>query len=79
MNLIEQVRAEDESNLSKLSEEERIDLEQMQYETYTNLDMYVEALENAGKFNEDNGMFVKSGEEYYTNFYKELNRRNESI
>ena len=41
--------------------------------------MYVEALDNYGKFNMDNSMFLKSGEEYYTNFYKELNKRNENI
>ena len=41
--------------------------------------MYVEALENSGKFNKDNGMFLKSGKEYYSNFYKELNSRNENI
>ena len=41
--------------------------------------MYVEALEYSGKFNKDNGMFLKSGEEYYDNFCKELNKRNENI
>ena len=41
--------------------------------------MYVEALENSGKFNKNNGMFLKNGEEYYANFYKELNSRNENI
>ena len=41
--------------------------------------MYVEALENSGKFNKDNGMFLKGGEEFYTNFYKKLNNRNENI
>ena len=58
---------------------EKEDLEQIQYETYIRLDMYVEALEYSGKFNKDNGMFLKSGEEYYDNFCKELNNRNENI
>ena len=79
-NLIEQIRDEEEEyNLSKLTDEEKIDLEQIQYETYINLDMYVEALENSGKFNRENGMYLKSGEQYYENFYKELNKRNENI
>ena len=74
--LIEQIR---EENLSALKKEDINALEHIQYETYINLDMYVEALENSGKFNMDNGMYLKSGEEYYSNFYKELNRRNENI
>ena len=41
--------------------------------------MYVEALENSGIFNKDNGMYLKSGKEYYLNFYRELNSRNENI
>ena len=41
--------------------------------------MYVEALENSGKFNLDNGMFLKSGEDYYNKFKEELNKRNENI
>jgi len=41
--------------------------------------MYIEALENAGKFNKDNGMFLKSGKQYYDNFIKELSKRNENI
>ena len=77
--LIEQLRDEDEDNLSKLTEEEKIDLERIQYETYIKLDMYVEALENSGKFNLDNGMFLKSGKDYYNNFKEELNKRNENI
>ena len=55
-------------NLSKLTGEEKIELEKIQYETYIKLDMYVEALENSGKFNLDNGMFLKSGIDYYNNF-----------
>ena len=54
--------------LSKLTDEEKIELEKIQYETYIKLDMYVEALENSGKFNLDNGMFLKSGIDYYNNF-----------
>ena len=41
--------------------------------------MYVEALENAGKFNLENGMYLKSGQNYYKNFKEELNSRNENI
>ena len=41
--------------------------------------MYVEALEYSGKLKKDNGMFLKSGEEYYDNFCQELNKRNENI
>ena len=77
--LIEELRNETEDNLSKLSKEEKIELENIQYETYTKLDMYVEALENSGKFNLDNGMFLKSGKEYYKKFKEELNIRNENI
>ena len=77
--LIEQIRAEKEYNLSILTNEEKIDLEQIQYKTYIHLDMYVEALENSGIFNKDNGMYLKSGEQYYQNFYRELNSRNENI
>ncbi len=65
--------------MEKLSEEEKIELEKIQYETYIKLDMYVQALENSGKFNLDNGMYLKSGKDYYTNFNEELNRRNETI
>ena len=65
--------------LSKLTDEEKIELEKIQYETYIKLDMYVEALESSGKFNLDNGMFLKSGIDYYNNFNEELNRRNENI
>ena len=78
-SLIEQIRGENEHNLSKLHEDEKIDLEKIQYETYIHLDMYVEALENSGIFNKDNGMYLKSGEQYYQNFYRELNSRNENI
>ena len=77
--LIELLRDDEEDNLSKLTEEEKIDLERIQYETYIKLDMYVEALENSGKFNLDNGMFLKSGKDYYNNFKEELNKRNENI
>ena len=77
--LIEQIREEEEYTLKTLTDEEKEDLEQIQYETYIKLDMYVEALEFSGKFNKDNGMFLKSGEEYYDNFCKELNKRNENI
>ena len=77
--LIEQIREEEEYTLKTLTDEEKEDLEQIQYETYIKLDMYVEALEYSGKFNKDNGMFLKSGEEYYDNFCKELNKRNENI
>ena len=62
-----------------MTDEERIELERIQYETYVKLDMYVEALENSGKFNLDNGMFLKSGKDYYNNFKEELNKRNENI
>ena len=41
--------------------------------------MYVEALENSGKFNLENGMYLKSGKNYYDNFKAELNSRNENI
>ena len=77
--LIEQIREEEDYNLKTLTDKEKEDLEQIQYETYIKLDMYVEALEYSGKFNKDNGMFLKSGEEYYDNFCKELNKRNENI
>ena len=62
-----------------MTDEERIELERIQYETYVKLDMYVEALENSGKFNLDNGMFLKSGQDYYNIFNEELNKRNENI
>ena len=62
-----------------MTDEERIELERIQYETYVKLDMYVEALENSGKFNLDNGMFLKSGQDYYNTFNEELNKRNENI
>ena len=62
-----------------MTDEERIELERIQYETYVKLDMYVEALENSGKFNLNNGMFLKSGQDYYNNFNEELNKRNENI
>ena len=62
-----------------MTDEERIELERIQYETYVKLDMYVEALENSGKFNLDNGMFLKSGQDYYNNFNEELIKRNENI
>ena len=62
-----------------MTDEERIELERIQYETYVKWDMYVEALENSGKFNLDNGMFLKSGQDYYNNFNEELNKRNENI
>ena len=78
-SLIEQIRGENEHNLSKLHEDEKIDLEKIQYETYIKLDMYVEALENSGKFNLENGMYLKSGRDYYHNFKEELNNRNENI
>mgnify|MGYP003571610251 CR=1 FL=1 len=77
--LIEQIREEEDYTLKTLTDEEKEDLEQIQYETYIKLDMYVEALEYSGKFNKDNGMFLKSGEEYYDNFCQELNKRNENI
>ena len=54
--LIEQIR---EENLSALNKEDINALEHIQYETYINLDMYAEALENSGKFNMDNGMYLK--------------------
>ena len=54
-------------------------MEKIQYETYIKLDMYVEALENSGKFNLENGMYLKSGKNYYKTFKDELNRRNENI
>ena len=77
--LIEQIREEEDYNLKTLTDKEKEDLEQIQYETYIKLDMYVEALEYSGKFNKDNGMFLKSGEEYYDNFCPELNKRNQNI
>ena len=54
-------------------------MEKIQYETYIKLDMYVEALENSGKFNLENGMYLKSGKNYYNHFKDELNSRNENI
>ena len=78
-SLIEEIRDKEEYNLSKLTEQEKIDLEKIQYETYIKLDMYVEALENSGKFNLENGMYLKSGKNYYDNFKAELNSRNENI
>ena len=65
--------------MSHLKEQEKIDLEKIQYETYIKLDMYVEALENSGKFNLENGMYLKSGKNYYNRFKEELNSRNENI
>ena len=41
--------------------------------------MYVEALENSGKFNKDNNMFLKSSKKAYKDFYKELNELNDNI
>ena len=62
-----------------LTEEEKNYLENMQYETYIKLDMFVEALEHCGKFQKNNTKFIKSSEYLYQKYYDDLKQREEDI
>lgn len=58
VKLIEEIREGGEELMSELTEDERTDLERIQYETYIKLDKYVEALENEGIFSEKDNVQV---------------------
>lgn len=78
--MIEDIRKGGEENLNDLTQEEKEDLERIQYETYIRLDKYVEALENSGKFSVNDSLHtIKSSKNNYNQFYNELRNREEDI
>ena len=73
------LKSDKEFNFDNLEEDEKQDLEKIQYETYIHFDMYVEALENSGFFYEKNDQYLKSNKNNYFNYFQELKSREEDI
>ena len=63
--MIEDIRKGGDENLNDLTEEEKEDLERIQYETYIRLDKYVEALENSGKFSVNDSLHTIKKHKYH--------------
>jgi hypothetical protein len=73
------LKSDKEFNFDNLEEDEKQDLEKIQYETYIHFDMYVEALENSGFFYKKNNQYLKSNKNNYFNYFQELKSREEDI
>jgi hypothetical protein len=73
------LKSDKEFNFDNLEEDEKQDLERIQYETYIHFDMYVEALENSGFFYKKNNQYLKSNKNNYFNYFQELKSREEDI
>ena len=66
-------------NFENLYDDEKKDLEKIQYETLIHFDMYVEALEYSGIFDKNNNQYLRSNRNNYFNYFEELKAREEDI
>ena len=69
------LKSDKEFNFDNLEEDEKQDLEKIQYETYIHFDMYVEALENSGFFYKKNNQYLKRHKINYFNYFQEYKPR----